>query len=402
MHHYARKVLVRSALPWAVYFFACFSLVYIELAKDRASTPEDSQDAEYLKTLSPDFWYEKLMAKPEPPAKYIAVIVVGNDVPTIVDTAEKEPAFACRRRLFLAELLMALSQLSPRVVVLDMWFNPQACSDIESRPLWNALNCLSERVPVVRGLGSYSLDDVVSLLPTYASTLDRSGRFLRPTELVLMPTQSPPFDSNSKISEGVVQLDANPRCIPLSWPVYDELEIAGEPGKLHRLDSLSVAAVRAVDPVAAVLARFGALNPDSSAKASAELPPHARLLPEEDIPIAQAIDIVCLKPRNKLWETTCHSLGAGSRNRQIEIAGRVVLIGAAGSRDDVHKSQIGNVPGVVLQAEFVESLLQNRVYKSIPFAYQVALGLAWVIALGGSRNAFIPSPAGGRLLASPP
>jgi hypothetical protein len=386
-------------LRFLVYLTAFLALVFIALAEDRSSTPENSQKTGYLKILSSDFWYEQMVGKPQPPAQYVAVIVISKDIPTIIDEdaqpRQKEASAACNRRIYLAELLKALSDLSPRVVVLDMWFSPDSCSEAESQPLWDALNQLSTRIPVVYGLGSYSLSDSRSLWPAEIARLRSQNLDLKSTELILMPMQHPPILRNANISEGVVELDSNPRSIPLSWPVYDTFEIAGKPGELHRLDSLSIASVRAFDSRSAVLIRVGALSPDGSAKASADLPPHTSFLREEDLPIAGAIDIICLSPRNHFWESTCQSIAKGSLDRQVALAGKVVLIGLTGM-GDVHQSQIGNVPGVILQAEYVESLLQNRVYRSIPIVYQVAVGFAWLFAIVWVSQRLFSNPGWGR------
>lgn len=385
---------------FVIYLIAFLALVFIALAEDRSATPENSQETGYAKILSSDFWYERMVGKPQPNAPNVAVIVINKDIPTIIDEdappRQKEPSAACNRRAYLAELVKALSNLSPRVVVLDMWFSPESCSEADSQPLWDALNQISTKIPVVYGLGSYSLSESLALWPAEIARLRSQKLELKSTELVLMPMQHPSILTNGNMSGGVVELDSNPRSIPLSWPVYDNFEIAGKPGELHRLDSLSIAAVRAFDPRGAVLTRVGALSPDGSAKASAELPPDTSFLREEDLAITGAIDIICLSPRNHFWQSTCQPI-VKATHPQIAISGKVVLIGTTGM-GDVHQSQIGIVPGVILQAEYVESLLQNRVYKSIPIAYQVAVGFAWLFAIVWVSQRLLSRPGWGRFL----
>ena len=63
------------------------------------------------------------------------------------------------------------------------------------------------------------------------------------------------------------------------------------------------------------------------------------------------------------------------------MSGKVVLIGYAGFGSDVHKSLIGNVAGVVLQANYVESILENRVYVPLPTFYQILIWILWLAIL---------------------
>jgi|SRR5579863_1515516 len=384
-----------------IYVAAFIALIIMSLAGDRSSTPANSEEEGYARFLSSDFWYEQILGKPRSPAQHVAVIVVGKDIPSIVHdeihSKLSNVSPACNRRIYLADLLRAVSYLSPKVVVLDMWFDPQFCSPADSQPLWDSLNQLSTQVPVVDGIGSYSLFEIRSAWPAELADMSRRGLDLKPTELVLIRSSRPPYIENAKISEGVVELDSNPRRIPLSWPVYDSFE-AGRPGSLRRLDSLSIASVRAFDPNSAVLSRIGALAPDGSATASVELPPYTTLLREADLPITRATDIICSSPRDHFWETACQSVGPPRPPQDFALAGRVVLIGQVGTGGDVHDSPIGNIPGVTLQAEYIESLLQNRAYKSIPVFYQVAVGFVWLIAIARICESLFNDPQWAQLL----
>lgn len=388
----------RKKLPSLVgHFVAFLILVFASLAENKPSTPENTQEQGYHKIFSPNFWYEEAVGKPQPPARYVTVIMLGTDIPGTIEKASlsgsREIQSACKRRIYIAQLLKALSKFAPKVVVLDMWFDPANCPQSDSPVLWDELDQFSSQIPIVSGIGSYNPSEMLSSMPAeYADAKNRKPG-LKPTELVLAPRIEPGHPLNAKITEGVVEMNADYRKIPLSWPVYDTFASVGLPGQPYRVDSLAVAGVRAFDPTSAILGRVGALKADGAGNVSTELHPYTSFLRVEDFPVIRAIDVVCSGTVDDFWQGECDSIGRRSLNPQMVFEGRIVLVGIENVKDDTHQSLLGNVPGVMLQANFIESLLQGRVYKPLATTWQITIGIAWIFVVSWMTWRFASHPS---------
>ena len=355
-------------------------LIFIKQTEDASSTPENQAQSEYLAIFSPDFLYRHMLGMPQTPAKHIAVIIVDPDslIKTVAPQEKSLPG-ACQRRLCLARLLNGLSMLRPAVIVLDMWFDPDSCSKEQSAPFWSGLDSISKTIPIVTGIGSDDLFEAVSDRPEELARLARRKAVLQSTELVSRPAIKVIDSGSGKITEGVVELDADNRKIPLSWPVYDTFAAIGEAMQPRRIDSLSVAAARAFDSGNLALRRVRAVDSNGFPASSTAAFPYTNFLREENLPIVTAEEVVCAGAPPTDLGLDCKSALADPRDLEALTSGKVVLIGYAGFGSDVHKSLIGNVAGVVLQANYVESILENRVYVPLPTFYQL---LIWVVWLG--------------------
>lgn len=47
---------------------------------------------------------------------------------------------------------------------------------------------------------------------------------------------------------------------------------------------------------------------------------------------------------------------------------KIVVVGIAGLGSDLHQTVLGKVPGVILQANYIESLLSDRMFKPLPLS----------------------------------
>lgn len=375
------KSAARRPLSFLALIVGIAALIFLTLSEDIAPRPENSSDKGMLRVLSKDYWYEVALSRPHDHAQHVAIVTIGNDMPTIFgqqnssSKTHKNLDQACRNRLYEADLLKSLSLLHPKTIVVDMWIDPRFCTnDSVSSASTDAL--LSEvakvNVPLVFAIGTYDSAALLKAQPAEFQNVRNRNPPLNSTELVSMPVLHPTRSPTNILTEGVAELNVDNRKIPLSWPVYETFDSVGRRDQLHRLDSLSIAAVRAFDAKSSVLMRLGALSGAGIAIPSTQLHPYTSFLSAEDLPTYRAVDVLCSSPPDMFWKDNCGSL----RTSPIgDLSGRAVLIGLVGGSTDIHQTPFGSVPGVLLQANYVESLLDGRVFRPVPFAYQIIIGI---------------------------
>jgi hypothetical protein len=427
-------VTYRNLITYLLCVAALTVLTFVEHKPPEPADPAQDARAEFWAT---DFWYKLAVSTPDPRDSHVVVITVGKDMEkdfplgseeTNATTAEPDTresgslrekgsgrsltqhqarshksaphaehaananhktskaetvslAGACKVRLYIAELLKVLANLRPKVVVLDVWLDPELCSDERVTSLFfDELGKLSERAPVILGLQSRSAADLQANSPADLAYMRNRQPALRNTELVLMPVTHPPQSIGERIIEAVARGDSDTRRIPLGWPVYEDFPQSGANIGPRWKDTLSVAAVRAFDPHQKVLKTIEALTPDGLTKVSTMLHPYTSLLREDQLPIVRAIDLICSNPPNESWRNTCVRTRILPVNSSA-VRNPIVVIGIAGLGGDVHQSVIGRVPGVILQANYIQSLLSNRLYQFLPLAADLLLGVVWLLGV---------------------
>ena len=373
----SRKRGVREFLVYVIPFGL---LIFLSFAEQAPSTPGDSSGGDSSNPFSSDFWYKRALSRPDHPNN-VTVIVVGREMPATIGAAadgKNDLKDACKRRIYIAELLKAVAVVEPKVVVVDQWLDPASCQDAASTDLLRKeVADFSTRTPIVFGLGSYNPNEIKASFPAEFIRMKAQRPPLEDTQLVLMPSLDPGIPG-SHIAQGVAEVNSDNRKIPLSWPMFSQFnsEVPGEP---KRMDSLSIAAVRAFDPGHPVLARVGALAGDGSPVPSPEAHPFTSFLKEEDFPVYSAIEVICTQATDKRANPLCANFQQG--HKDLKLNGRVLVVGVAGTGADIHQTIIGRVPGLMLQANYIQSLLDLRVYKPIKPAYQIAMGAIWLLAI---------------------
>jgi hypothetical protein len=77
---------------------------------------------------------------------------------------------------------------------------------------------------------------------------------------------------------------------------------------------------------------------------------------------------------------------AGSPRELADLSGKIVLIGEISRELDEHLTVLGRIPGVYLQANFMEALLDDRYYAGVPaldyvFGFVFLAGLEVILAI---------------------
>jgi hypothetical protein len=273
---------------------------------------------------------------------------------------------ACKQRALVGQLLPMLVQAGASEIVLDLAFTRSYCPDTETE---HATACLKAeilnaaiQVPVLIGQASWvwgELDEKEAARLRLQG-FQESAVLLKP--LIDLPLQ----DSQYQLSTGLIQLNQDLRKVPLSWTAYEE-----QGNKLVRLSptkTLSFAAARA----------YRAAFPDGTAELDAleaqGRHPLTSLLPKDKFIEASAAELMCQSPAAGTYEA-CP--GAPSVSVKRKLNGKVVLLGWADNPDDIHATPAGHQPGVYLQANFIESLLDSRYLRVISRSWQLILSAIW-------------------------
>jgi CHASE2 domain-containing sensor protein len=278
----------------------------------------------------------------------------------------------CASRAFLARLVTDLNAISAHVIVIDKFYSATACAEQDKNKAFIAA-MESSKVPVVVGQAEHSLADSAT----------GSGC------LALTPRLQ--FSNASKVLYGLVRLDTDVLKIPLRWPVFtDPVQVdSASPPAAKQLpdssgDTLSLVAAKAVDPhiesrrtVRKLLARQ--IDPYTTflnlpnitaltAMCSIEPSPHA------DID-GQPGDELC-----RPWTRDLNNLNG----KQLSLAGKIVVIGDLSDQDlkpfptDLAPFPHGKRPGVFLQANYVQALLDHRFLLEIPMPVTLGILVSFV------------------------
>ena len=299
------------------------------------------------------------------PTPSVAIIYIdpSHDPPDLVNNT-------CASRAFLARLVPALNQLNAHVIVIDKYYSAGACAEQDKNTAFiSAME--SSKIPIVVGQQTHGISDGSSLAGCMA------------------PTKRLEFSKTSKVQYGVTRIDNDDLKIPLRWPIYADPAdappaapgVAYTPKQLDPAsgDTLSLVAAKAVDPniesrpsVQKMLA--APVNPYTTFLNLPHITALTALCSAEPAPRApideQPGDDLC-----KAWVRPLDNLDG----KGLSLAGKIVVIGDISDADmkpfptDLAPFPAKQRPGVFMQANYVQALLDHRFLREIPEA--VTLGL---------------------------
>jgi len=307
------------------------------------------------------------------PSPSVAIIYIdpAHDPPDLLTNV-------CASRAFLARLVPALNTLNAHVIVIDKYYSADACAEQDQNNAFiNAVE--SSKVPIVVGQQTHALPQ----------TSTASGC------LALTPKLE--FGPSSNVHYGLTRIDNDDLKIPLRIPVYpDPATIPGThpaatasaaPAPLPAAagDTLSLVAAKLVNP------RLESNHTLSKLLATLTDPyttflnlPHITALtalcsaePSPRAPIdGQPGDALC-----KPWVRDPDNLDGN----QLSLAGKIVIVGDISDADlkpfpsSLAPFPPGTRPGVFMQANYIQALLDHRFLQQIPTP--VTLGLLVVYVL---------------------
>jgi CHASE2 domain-containing sensor protein len=322
-----RKDLARRAILFGcVFLVTCVLAAGIDEWVDRGIASGESGVTSAALAFSG--LYQRMVATPRNPIpRYTAVVEIDP---------ERDPGSVglldlCRQRQMMSVLIRRIAAAMPGVIVIDKFFGETSCPGGINAALIAAMSEVNAKIPVV--VGRRIVDS------TYLQPSLLSGLGLR---------------------EAIVNIDRDTRKLPLEWQVYrSKADMDRDTGQVWR-ETLALTAAKAYE----------------KGNLEARHPYLAKLLHSVRNPYISFLDLDQFKPYRYLAgfvlcgrevkpgedATVC----AGSPNAVAALSGKIVVIGEISPDQDVQTTVIGRIPGVFLQANFIEALLDDRYYEGSP------------------------------------
>jgi hypothetical protein len=274
---------------------------------------------------------------------------------------------ACKQRALVTKLLPQLVQAGAGEIVLDLAFTRTFCAETDTEHATGDLKAslikAGAEVPVVVGQLSVIVkkdQDETDKARLLAEGLGEDDLVVKP--LIDLPLQDPSY----QISSGLIRLNLDPSKVPLSWTAFteDDERVARAPsGKT--LPFVVALAYRAPFPHGT--AELEALLRDG-------VHPFTSLLAKKDFIRVKAADLLCKDQASGAFQA-CPKGPPADVRRQLQ--GKIVLLGWEDNPNDLVDTAIGTLPGVFVQANYIESLLDSRYLRVIPTWLQLLLSAVW-------------------------
>jgi CHASE2 domain-containing sensor protein len=273
----------------------------------------------------------------------------------------------CKQRLYLAKLLATIQIAKPSLIVVDKYFAGLSCTDESANEALRAAFSASS-VPMIVGLHTETRQDFEKdldgvLTEPQKKAFDAACLYLTPA----LSLDEPGVQTPTPVRYGLLRMNEDTRKLPLTWPTYFSKEDVGTKAPMV-LPSLSLVAASVVDTTADGLQRIERLRKRTTH-------PFTSFIPLGQIPTYSALDLICdtKQARSVQWDDCpLQNTNASVMN------GRIVMIGEDVPDIDQHDTEIGRVPGVILQANYLESILDDRYLEPVPLGLAVSASLVWL------------------------
>jgi hypothetical protein len=261
----------------------------------------------------------------------------------------------CAERNFLGEALKTLSHAKVRVVVIDKKFGDSTCPKDDP----GTLN-------LMRGVQALCAAHITLVV---GREVNKSARSQTPRAAAYPLYPSLAFAPEAAcVTEGVINTYQDQRRVALWWPNVQPVS-----GSHGAPPTLALAASLAASPSFLRNGRLAGWTPDAPV-------PYVSFVRRgqfDDYDIA-ARDLVCSGPGNLGWRA-CEDSELSQKVRSLA-DGRIIIVGEDVAGIDRHDTVVGEMPGYILQANYIESLLDDRLIRPVPESLNVLAGLVFFAA----------------------
>jgi len=298
----------------------------------------------------------------KPRNNYVVLILLDDKV------SEDIKNNYCLQRRYLASVISKIRDTRPAIIALDLLFGQGTCPETTdvyhgTAQLQAAIADVSKTIPVV--IAQKTIDaSFLEQSPEKLASLRALG--FKDTEVIVEPSDR--FDSaDTKVSYGLYTFNEDSRKIPLSWSAYSSSASVGNE-KPSMLDTFSVAVAKAYLPDPRVLGEIR--------KFQAGRGPLTSFLTEPEIRCFSSADILNT-PKPYKGSEKCRSTYTDT-DILAQLEHRIVVIGKDVPDIDRHDSIMGVVSGAVLQANYIESILDSRFLRPVQGWLSLSVALVWL------------------------
>ncbi|HEY4187304.1 MAG TPA: CHASE2 domain-containing protein [Polyangia bacterium] len=296
---------------------------------------------------SASYWYQRVVTAgfrvPRP--HYTALVVLDSTT-----GEEFRTGTVCDRRRVLTNLIPRLLPYEPSAIVIDQDFAPKECSDHAiNKALAKAIARVTT-VPIIVGANESTVAEARKDNPALVAAL--GARVARDPIII----EQDIFPLGPQPTRGLVRVSVDERRIPTFWTAVD---LPG-PGDPRSVPTISLFGALADDPFLDHTRRW---------KRMEHVHPYTSLIPESDFHDYSYNGSLFLAPG------AVPPPAPGLRHR-------VVVVGKISS-EDIHRGPAGEMPGFVLQANYIEALLDDRGLFPTPRWIDMVLSFLCFVAIHG-------------------
>jgi hypothetical protein len=293
----------------------------------------------------------------KPRAHFVRLITIAPDEePNDVLT----PGGYCAQRLFLSRLLLVLQTEGVGPVLIDKYFGERCPADApETIALRNAIQQVSQSTPIIIGLHANTSEE---LAVRRKGKLSRDERHIFERAQLMLEPHNEVYEGPN-VAYGLLTLDEGTNRIPASWEVFDPAT-----QQFRSLNTVSMLTAEAYDKSSSAKAQFS----EFQHRAKTE-DPYTNFVSASEFPTLSAIGVLC--NGRPVVGSEWRQCEGGSFGQQL-LRNHVAVIGEYTDLD-VHDSALGTVYGPLLQANYTESILDDRYFWPVCRPLEFLIGLAW-------------------------
>jgi len=332
---------------WISFLLACVIAQTVELVFDRALETK-SQPGLRESIFNFSGLYQRILSAPRQPVPRYTVLVHIEPNKHGVPSWHNVP----KQRVFMAQLLDRIASASPDVIVVDKNFTRESENDPDTTRLLTTVQHAGQTIPIVvsRRINTTATDASEWLMPT----LDFQGG-----------------NNTLLLFHGIYNLASDSRRVPLQWWNYENKPASPTPWKDPGWPylSLPLRAAQAHD------SNFVDDRPEIQEFVSGLEAPWIGFLKRDAFNKRDysATDVLCGRKLSdqESW-TACSDTKVQPRDISY-LRSKIVVVGEV-DPDDVHDSVVGSVQGYILQANYIEALLDDRYFSPAPCWVDYGLG----------------------------
>ena len=344
----------------AAFYFVCLSVpIVFDYATNhipqRAYRPGESFFSRIWKA---DYWYQSITSagRNTPKPRFVTLV-------TLTPGIEKEAWLSlnrCTHRVFIGKLIESIADHGPSMLVVDRWYSPmptETCgSDQPSNMLVESVGRASSRAHVVLAIDSLNSNEIYtdgSCRPVPHLVEDEE-------DVLVEPLKFKSKAGSAGIDYGLARLDDDLRRLPLAFWAFNDCSSA----QRHVGRSLYPTLTGAV---AAYLGRT--ITTDLIIPGHH---PYTNFMLESEFPQIDASKLIC-------GLENCTNTPEQTANLE-KLRNRIVVIG---QRDgaDIHGTPVGKMQGMVIHANYIESVLWERFFVPLNPVAQILISLGWFLVI---------------------